>query len=289
MVEKIKTNNHIFHAIDGKTLAENLLLELRAKIIQTKITPGLAVILVGDDEPSKLYVRNKEKACLKVGIDFHKYVCEKETENQIIKMIEFLNDDPAISGIIVQLPLPKHLDTKKIIDAIDPKKDADGFHPKNIENILAGKSKAYPPLVQTVLRLIESENIDLREKNVVVLSQSKVFSPIMLKALENEGAQAKTVWLKSGEEIKKFDIIIVALGKPGCLVGNMIKKDAVVIDIGITKTETGFKGDADFESVSKVASAATPTPGGVGPVTVAMLLKSTFDLASYNSPHSKRG
>lgn len=279
LVLKNNRQKHVFHPIDGKTIADEILLGIRKKIVESKITPGLAVVLVGNDEPSKLYVRNKEKACLKAGMDFHTYFCEKETEDQIIKMIQFLNNDPAVSGIIVQLPLPKNFNAQKIIDAIDPKKDADGFHPKNIKKILAGKSKTYPPLVNTVLHIINSQNADLRGKKIALLTHSNIFGPVMIQAFENKGAKAKIVDLKSADEIKEADIVITALGKPGCLAGDMIKKNAVVIDIGITKTETGFKGDADFKSISKIASAATPTPGGTGPVTVAMLLKSVLSLA----------
>ncbi|KKQ55845.1 MAG: Bifunctional protein FolD [Parcubacteria group bacterium GW2011_GWA2_38_13] len=279
-----KKFTHTFHPIDGKAIAEDILLKIRKKIVESGITPGLAVIMIGNDEPSKLYVRNKKKACLKVGIDFHTYFCEKETENQIIEMITFLNNDPAVSGIIVQLPLPERFNTQKIIDAIDPKKDADGFHPKNLKNILAGKSTTYPPLVQTVLRILNNEKINMSKKTVALLSHSQVFCPIMVKALENNGAQTKIIELQDAKALKEADIVIVALGKPGCLTGDMIKKDAVVIDIGITKTNMGFTGDADFKSISKIASMATPTPGGVGPVTVAMLLQSTLDLTENSSP-----
>lgn len=279
---KIKTKKNIFRSIDGKTLAENLLLELRAKIIQTKITPGLAVILVGDDKPSKLYVKNKERACQKVGITFHKYVYANETEGQIIEMIKFLNNDPIISGIIVQLPLPRGLNTQKIIDVIDPKKDADGFHPENIKNILSGKSKIYPPLVQTILYIIKNQNIKLKGKKVATISKSEIFSRVLDKALDNEGAKVYSIALEDKNAtsiLKNTDIIISALGRPKCISGEMIKKDSIFIDVGITKTQNGFCGDADFESIQKVASCATPTPGGTGPVTVAMLLKSTVDLA----------
>ncbi len=280
MVKKL--HNHEFHTIDGKALAEEILLDLQKKIIKENFHPGLAVILVGDDEPSKLYVRNKKRACQKVGMEFHKYICEKETEDQIIDMIRFLNNDPAITGIIVQLPLPKGMNTQKIIDAIDPKKDADGFHPQNIKKILSQKTEDLPPLIKTIFYILKSIAMDVKDKRVCVLSKSDIFRQVIVKALEDKGANVNATTLEETDAkkiIKEADIVISILGKPKIITGDMIKKGATIIDIGITKTENGFFGDVDFESIKKVAKFATPTPGGVGPITVAMLLDTVFELS----------
>ncbi len=280
MVKKL--HNHEFHLIDGKALAEEILLDLQKKIIKENFHPGLAVILVGDDEPSKLYVRNKERACQKVGMEFHKYICEKETEGQIIDMIRFLNNDPAITGIIVQLPLPKGINTQKIIDGIDPKKDADGFHPQNIKKILSQKTAHLPPLIKTIFYILKSIAMDVVDKRVCVLSRSDIFRQVIVKALEDKGARVDATTLEATnakKNLKEADIVISILGKPKIITGDMIKKGATIIDIGITKTENGFFGDVDLESIKKVAKFATPTPGGVGPITVAMLLDTVFELS----------
>lgn len=282
-----KAQIHQCIAIDGKMLAEKILLGVRKKIVNGSATPGLAVVLVGDDPSSKLYIRNKERACQKVGIEFHKYFCNGEGEKklsqkEIIEMIQFLNKDEFISGIIVQLPLPQGYDTNKIISAIDPDKDADGFHPKNIKKILSQKTARLPPLIKTILHILESIKMESKGKRVCVLSKSDIFRQVIVKALEDRGARVNAATLAEAltkKYLQEADIVISILGKPKAIMGDMIKKGATIIDIGITKTETGFCGDADFESIKKVAKFATPTPGGVGPITVAMLLDSVFELA----------
>jgi|SRR3989344_728633 len=279
--------NHEFHTIDGKSLAEKILFDLRKKIIKENLHPGLAVILVGNDPSSRLYVKNKENASKKVGIDFHKYLCGNEffpniSENEIITMVEFLNNDPTISSIIIQLPLPKQFNTQKIIEAIDPRKDVDGFHPHNIKKILSQRTENLPPLIKTIFYILKSIAMNVEGKRVCVLSRSDIFRQVIVKALEDRGANVNATTLEgtdAKEILKKADIVISILGKPKIITGEMIKKDATIIDIGITKTENGFFGDADFESIKKVAKFATPTPGGVGPVTVAMLLDSVFELS----------
>lgn len=280
-------DKHIFTPINGKALANNILLDLKMKIQHSGIRPGLAVILIGDNPSSMLYVKNKEKASQRIGIDFYKYLCNKDcltniSDKEIIEMIHFLNGDPTISGIIVQLPIPKKYDTKKIIGAISPKKDADGFHPKNIKDMLSGKSKNFPPLIQTILSILENQKIHIGEKRVLIITKSDMFQLVIIKAFKNLHARVQALDPKDKklkEKLKEADIIIPIIGKPKFIKGNMIKKDAVIIDVGITKTQRGYEGDADFESIKKVASSATPTPGGVGPVTVAMLLKTVFEMA----------
>lgn len=283
----LKNKNHKFHLIDGKALAEEILLDLRKKIIKENFHPGLAVILVGNDESSRLYVKNKENASKKVGINFHKYLCGNEffpniSENEIIEMVQFLNNDPTISSIIIQLPLPKQFNMQKIIEAIDPKKDVDGFHPQNIKKILSQKTEHFPPLIKTILYILNSIKMNIKGKRVCVLSKSDIFRQVIVKVLEDKGARVDVVTLEEAQEkkgLKEADIVISILGKPKIITGDMVKKGATIIDIGITKTENGFFGDVDFESIKKVANFATPTPGGVGPITVAMLLRSVFDSA----------
>lgn len=273
--------------IDGKKISEEILLSVRRKIIESGATPGLAVILIGDNPSSKLYVKNKERRSREVGIEFHRYLCNSEMmknapESEILTMIDFLNNDPSVSGILVQLPLPPGYDTDKIIARIDPKKDADGFHPENIKKVLSGKSDFIPPLIKSILKILDYEKIDIARKTVTVISKSTKFSLMIVKILENKGAHARTVSLSdknAKERIKEADILISISGKPRSITGDMVKEGAVVIDVGITKTPEGFQGDVDFESVKKVASYITPTPGGVGPITVAMLLDTIFEMA----------
>ena len=283
----LKNKNHEFHLIDGKALAEKILLDLRKKIIKKNPHPCLAVILVGNDASSRLYVKNKENASKEVGIDFHKYLCGNEffpniTEDEIIKMVRFLNNDPAVSSIIIQLPLPRQFNTQRIIEAIDPKKDVDGFHPLNIKKILSEKTDNLPPLIKTILYILDSIKMDIAGKRVCVLSRSDIFRQVIVKVLEDKGALVDAVTLEGALErktLKEADIVISILGEPRVVTGDMIKKGATIIDIGITKTENGFLGDMDFETIKKVAKFATPTPGGVGPITVAMLLDTVFEMA----------
>lgn len=278
---------HTFHTIDGKAIAEEILLELRKKILASGKTPGLAVILVGENPSSRLYVKNKKKASEKVGIAFHQYECNGTasiniSENEIVEMIRFLNRDPEIDGIVIQLPLPEGLNTQRIINAIDPAKDVDGFHPDNIENLAHKTIRRIPPLIKTILHILKHEGVAVEGQHVVIISRSEIFSPCIQSILEKGGAGV-TITVPNNKDFEKqlrqADIIISIIGVPGSIKGEMIKENAVIIDVGITQTPEGFKGDADLESVKKVAKAVTPVPGGVGPVTVAMLLDSVFEMA----------
>lgn len=274
--------------VDGKTFANDILHNLKKKIVSANISLGLAAILIGDNPSSHLYVRNKERACHKVGIEFHKYLCNSQcfkniTEDGIIEMIHFLNQDPAITGILVQLPLPQNFHTERIIRAIDPKKDADGFHPENIKKILSGKTELLPPLVKTILFILQSQNADIAEKTIVIASRNDMLTRVIASVLQKENpAQILRTDPESRDyrsTLRSADILISILGKPQSIHGDMLKPGVGIIDVGITKTEAGFRGDVDFPSIKKVASFATPTPGGVGPLTVAMLLCSVFQLA----------
>jgi len=272
----------------GKKIADDILLEIRKKILEKKRHPGLAAILIGDDPASKLYIKNKEKACIRVGINFHSYLCGNEThpdisEDEIIRMIEYLNNDPAIDGIIVQLPIPKKYNTQKIINSIDPKKDVDGFHPENYKKFLKGESTYIPPLISSIVTLLIQYNVNITDKKIIVVSNSDIFSKGLNTILKKQKAKVdvvKSTDKNIREKMLTGDVIVSIVGKPNFITGSMIKKDAVVIDVGITLKDDEFLGDVNFDSVSKKASLITPTPGGVGPLTVAMLLKNTLKKVS---------
>lgn len=269
--------------IDGKTLAEQIMLDTRKEIVQLGYTPGLAVFLVGDDEASQLYVKLKEKACHKVGIDFHKYLLPADTTpTDLIEAIKFLDADTHIDAILVQLPLPAGHDTQTAINAIAPAKDVDGFHPETIKQFLAEPSSFVPGLSLGIVRLVESTKVDLQGKKAVILANSDIFSAPLTKLLEMRGLTVQTVSAKT-ENVdtitSQADVLIVAIGKPGFVNADMVKNGAIVIDVGTTKTDEAIQGDVDFDSVAEKAGYITPVPGGVGPMTVAMLLENTLRLA----------
>ena len=241
----------------------------------------MTVILVGEDAPSKIYVKNKEKSAKEIGLksEIIKYPNTID-EKIVLNKIHELNKDDSVSGILVQLPLPKHINTKKIIDAINPDKDVDGFHPKNVGNLSSGHESPVPCTPQGCLILIKSIEPNLSGKKAVVLGRSNLNGKPMTQLLLNENctvtiAHSKTKNLK--EECLKADILVVAVGIPKLVKGDWVKKDSIVIDVGINKTEKGIIGDVDFAQASKFAKAITPVPGGVGPMTIACLLKNTID------------
>lgn len=293
--------------LTGKKIADKILLDLKGKIRKEKIKPGLAVVLVGKNPASETYVRIKEKAAQKAGIGFYLFRFSARTkESEVIKKIKELNRDEKISGIIVQLPLPAHLDKQKIIDIIDLQKDADGFCPENRRSFLEGSGKIYPPFPRAIMELLKSAGKSLKNKRGLVVCNSDNFGKIMRGAMEREGIEAEYVLAeeikippsplyKGGEKnlpfqkgvpsqrgegflrkMKSADIIISAVGKPGIIRGEMLKKGAIVIDGGIAKKGKCVLGDVDFESVKKVAGYLSPVPGGVGPVTVACLLENVY-------------
>jgi len=275
--------------IDGKALADKIILELKGKIAQLSRPPGLAVILIGDDPPSHLYVKNKKKAAQKVGLEFHDYLCDQKccpetTEEKILTMIDFLNNDPAIDGIIVQLPIPKKFNTEKIINQVDPAKDVDGFHPKN--------SKPPSPLIQAVGIALSATEEKLSGKTAVIVAKNPIFSQPLEKSLDKQGLKVETVKPdeKMAEKTKQADVLIVILGQKHFIKKSMVKPNAIVIDIGTNLEgpldpargkKNKWTGDVDPE-VTEVASWLTPVPGGIGPLTVAYLLKNTFELAKNN-------
>lgn len=265
--------------------------ERKSEIILNCQRPNLAIILVGNREDSALYVSLKEKEAKKVGIDTHIYKCPEDiTEPEILEMIDYLNQDDLIDGILIQLPLPKALDTDRIIAAIDPGKDVDGFHPDNLKLLSEHcvRGGLLPPVFEVVLEMLESIGCGLEGKKVAVLANSEIFGVSLVRVLECKGARAEAVY-GNDKDLRKVtsesDILISAVGKPKFIKKDMIKKDAVIIDIGISKEKGAVCGDADFEDLEKKAGFITPVPGGVGPVTIAMTFRNTLKL--FKKRHGK--
>ena len=271
--------------IDGKKTAADLRLNLKNETDKLKKkfnrVPSLTVILIGEYAPSKIYVRNKEKSAIEIGLksEIIKYP-DTVDEKTVLAKISELNNDENVSGILVQLPLPKHINNKKIIDAIDPNKDVDGFHPNNVGNLSSGYESLVPCTPLGCHLLIKEIEPNLNGKKAVVLGRSNLNGKPMTQLLLKENCtvtitHSKTTDLKA--ECLEADIIVAAVGIPELVKGDWVKKGAIVIDVGINKTDKGIVGDVDFDQVSKVASALTPVPGGVGPMTIACLLKNTVE------------
>ena len=275
----------------GKEVSARIKTELAAEVKKLKeqgINPGLAVIIVGDDPASRVYVNNKKKACAECGIYSEEYaLSENTTQEELLDLIETLNNKKEISGILVQLPVPKHIDEKTIINAIDPKKDVDAFHPVNVGKIMVGDYDFVPCTPAGVMELIKESGIDVAGKECVIVGRSNIVGkPQAMLLLHKNGTvticHSKTQDLK--EHTKKADILVAAVGIPNFIKGDMIKEGAVVIDVGINRLENKkLCGDVEFESAEKVASAITPVPGGVGPMTIAMLMKNTVKAAIINN------
>ena len=271
--------------IDGKKAAADLREELKKEVLSLKDkhnkVPGLTVILIGDLAPSQIYVRNKEKSANEVGLksEVIRYPDSVE-ESEVLKKIDELNNDDSVSGILVQLPLPKHIDKQKVIEAIMPEKDVDGFHPMNVGNLSSGYESSIPCTPLGCYLLIKKIEPNLNGKKAVIVGRSNLNGKPMTQLLLKENCtvtitHSKTIDLKG--ECLKGDIIVAAVGIPELVKGDWVKKDAIVIDVGINKTENGLVGDVAFDEVSKVAKALTPVPGGVGPMTIACLLKNTIE------------
>ena len=271
--------------IDGKKTAAELREELKKKVVELKSNynsvPGLTVILVGEDLPSKIYVKNKEKFAKEVGMNSEviRYP-EKVEEKVLLNKIRELNNDKKVSGILVQLPLPKHIDKRKVIETILPGKDVDGFHPINVGNLSSGYDSSIPCTPLGCYLLLKKVEKNLSGKHAVMIGRSNLNGKPMTQLLLKENCtvtitHSKTKDLKA--ECSRADIIIAAVGRPELVKGDWVKKDAIVIDVGINKTDSGLVGDVDFDEVSKVAKAITPVPGGVGPMTIACLLNNTVE------------
>ncbi len=274
--------------IDGKALANKIQEQVAQEVDDLKskhnIVPGLAVILVGDDPASHAYVRMKSKACERVGFySITHNMPDSINQEEIIGTIEMINANPRIDGILVQLPLPKHIDTDAILDAIDPNKDVDGFHPCNVGRMVTGLDAFVPCTPLGVMKMFEEYNINLQGKDVCVVGASNIVGKPMASLLLNANATVDVTHIYTKdlkEHTSKADIVIVGAGVPKLIKADMIKEGAIVIDIGINRLEDGsLVGDVDFENVAPKCSYITPVPGGVGPMTIAMLLSNTLDSA----------
>jgi methylenetetrahydrofolate dehydrogenase (NADP+)/methenyltetrahydrofolate cyclohydrolase len=274
--------------IDGKQIAQTIREEIKVKthefINRTGIQPGLATILVGQDPASQVYVRNKHRGCAEVGFYSEKHeLPETTTAEELVALVQKLNNDPKIHGILVQLPLPKHIPESVAIDAIDPQKDVDGIHPNSIGNLVLGKPAFVACTPAGVMRLIDTTGIELKGKHAVVVGRSNIVGkPLSLLLLARHATvticHSRTQDL--GAVTRTADVLCVAVGKAKLIKGDMVKPGAVVIDVGTNRNEEGkLVGDVDFESVLPVAKAITPVPKGVGPMTITMLLWNTLESA----------
>ncbi len=275
--------------IDGKAIAEKFREELArdAELFSaaTGVVPHLAAVLVGQDPASEVYVRNKERACHKTGLKSTLYrLPAGSTEQELLQHVAVLNADPDVHGILVQLPLPKHIDSTQILDSVSPEKDVDCFHPENVGRLLQGRSRFLPCTPAGVMKLLEICSIETEGRHAVVIGRSDIVGKPMAALLLQKGADATvTVCHSRTREIaavcRQADILIAAVGIAEFVKGDMIKQDAVVIDVGINRIGNRLVGDVDYNAAAAVASAITPVPGGVGPMTIAMLLRNTLTAA----------
>lgn len=266
--------------IDGKEIAEKILGELKAKIGKMKEKPGLALVLVGDNPASEIYVSSKEKTFREVEGYCERHNLSKDTdEMELLGLVTKLNNNPKINGILVQLPLPKQIDENLITNSILPHKDVDGFTSVNLGHLFAGNPILEPATARAVMKLVESTGINLEGKNAVVIGRSNIVGkPVAMMLLEKNATvticHSRTKNL--AEFTKKADVLVVAAGKPKLVTKEMVKQGAVVIDVGINRVDGKIVGDVDFENVKEVAGFITPVPGGVGPMTIAMLMENTL-------------
>lgn len=270
--------------INGKEISAAIREEIKAEVQWMSVRPGLAVVLVGDDPASAVYVRNKSKACAEVGIYSEVYRLPEETgREQLLGLIEQLNQSPLIHGILVQLPLPKHLDPEEVIMAIDPAKDVDAFHPVNVGKIMIGNYDFLPCTPAGVMELLHRSGIEVSGKECVVIGRSNIVGKPQAMLLLHENATVTVCHSKTRDlpsVCRRADILVSAVGKPKFVTADMVKDGAVVIDVGMNRDENGkLCGDVDYEPVSEKASYITPVPGGVGPMTITMLLKNTVTAA----------
>lgn len=281
--------------IDGKAVSIQCLERIAQEVAKRKENhqrvPGLAVILIGDNPASQVYVRNKKNACEKVG--FYSLSIEKPasfTEDELLTLIDELNENPEIDGILVQLPLPDHIDGQKVIERIRPDKDVDGFHPYNIGRLAVKMPLMRPCTPKGVMTMLDAYGIDVKGKNVTIIGQSNIVGrPQALEMLMKRATVTicHTATHDLAEEVSRADIVVAAVGRPACIQGAWIKPGAVVIDVGINRLENGcLCGDVDFETAKERASYITPVPGGVGPMTIASLLENTLEAAQLHDKTS---
>jgi methylenetetrahydrofolate dehydrogenase (NADP+)/methenyltetrahydrofolate cyclohydrolase len=273
--------------LDGKKIAEEIKLELKAEVLEMGkegVTPGLAVVMVGINPASQVYVANKKKACEEVGIKSESYeLAENTSQAELLELIAKLNTDKNIHGILVQLPLPKNIEAQKVIEAIDPRKDVDCFHPENVGKLFIGQPRFLPCTPGGIMEILKRYGIEAAGKDCVIVGRSNIVGKPLAAMLINAGAtvtvcHSKTKNLK--EKTLSAEILIAAVGRAGLITADMIQPGSVVIDVGINRTAEGnLVGDADFANVKNIAGAITPVPGGAGPMTIVMLLKNTITAA----------
>jgi methylenetetrahydrofolate dehydrogenase (NADP+)/methenyltetrahydrofolate cyclohydrolase len=276
--------------IDGKQIALDIRAEVKEEakeLVDKGVTPGLATVLVGDDPASAVYVRSKRKACADAGIKAWDHDLPASTpQKDLLDLIADLNADEAVHGILVQLPLPEHVDEQAVLEAVSPENDADGFHPMNLGRLLAGNRLVAPATPAGIQELLIRSNIETSGAEVCIVGRSNIVGKPLaaLMMQKGPGANATVTVCHTGtadlsDHTRRADILVAAIGRAHAITGPMIKPGATVIDVGINRTDDGLVGDVDFEAVKEVASAITPVPGGVGPMTIAMLLRNTVALA----------
>ena len=282
--------------LDGKAIAKQIQAEIKTEVAafveQSGVTPTLAAVLVGEDPASQVYVRNKERACKRAGLNsqLHRMSSDSTTE-QVLAKVNALNDDPSVHGILVQLPLPEQVDSLLVLDAVDWRKDVDAFHPTNVGLISQGRPRFLPCTPHGIVQMLHRSGVTTEGKNVCVIGRSDIVGkPMALmlvqrsSAMGSEMANATVTMCHSRTPdlpsvTRQADIVIAAVGRANFVTADMVKPGAVVVDVGINRTDDGLVGDVDFEAVSEIASWITPVPGGVGPLTVTMLLRNTFSAA----------
>lgn len=272
--------------IDGKRLSAIVREEVAAEVKALRargVVPGLSVVLVGDDEASEIYVRNKKRTCDELGLrgEVHRLNAQT-TQEALLALIRKLNVDKAVHGILVQLPLPKGLDASRIIDAIDAAKDADGIHPLNAGKLLSGEMGVIPCTPRGIMRMLEETGAGLAGKHAVVVGRSRIVGKpvsLLLQSANMTVTMCHSYTQDLGGFTRTADVLVSAVGVPGIIRGDMVKPGAIVIDVGTTRVEGKLRGDVDFEEVQKIAGYITPVPGGVGPMTIAMLMKNTVEAA----------
>ena len=276
--------------IDGKAIASDVRQEVADEVqqlVDAGTTPGLATVVVGDDPASKVYVKNKRKACAEVGIKAWDHDLPASTpQADLLKLLHDLNHDDSVHGILVQLPLPEHIDEQLILDTVSPHKDADGFHPYNLGRLLAGSPVVAPATPAGIQQLLIRSGVDVAGAEVVVVGRSNIVGKPLAALLVQKGAGANatvtichTATRDLAAHTRRAQILVAAVGRAHVITGPMVAPGATVIDVGVNRTESGLAGDVDFEAAKEVAGAITPVPGGVGPMTIAMLLKNVVALA----------
>lgn len=272
--------------LDGKKLRDELLVQYKEKIKEEKLNITLAIILVGNNEASKLYIKNKEKYCIEVGIKVDKYLLDEDTSEEVlINLIKDLNEDEKITGIILQSPVPNGIDFDKCSGMILPSKDVDGFTKDNVYNLYLNKKSILPCTVKGIIKLLEYYNIEINGKNVAIIGRGNIVGKPLAMALENRNATVSLLHSKT-KDLKMFtkdaDIVVVACGIPKLLKKEMIKEGSVVIDVGISRVDGKIVGDIDFDNIKDIALFVTPNPGGIGPMTIAMIIDNLIEMGEVN-------